>query len=113
LQVAEFEVQVGDFQFDLSSNHAICALRWRPPPTSPLSCTASLLANMMVCTALQDRQAFQAFGKESILTIGAEHFETDWEQQWRTRLADLDRGSSTGGCAKVHWGTSGLNQLPG
>lgn len=59
-----------------------------------------------MCPKLQDRLAFKAFGKESILTMGADHFETDWEQQWRTRLADLDHGSSTGGLPGVRGDTT-------
>jgi hypothetical protein len=47
----------------------------------------------------QDSLAFKAFQNEGILTMGADHFEVDWEGMWRERLADS--GKATGGCGLV------------
>ncbi|KIZ01371.1 hypothetical protein MNEG_6586 [Monoraphidium neglectum] len=51
---------------------------------------------------VQDSLAFKAFQSEGILTMGADHFEVDWEAMWLERLAD------TGKAAGAGWTTSVL-----
>ncbi|KAI8473618.1 MAG: hypothetical protein J3K34DRAFT_518899 [Monoraphidium minutum] len=51
---------------------------------------------------VQDSLAFKAFQAEGILTMGADHFEVEWEELWRERLAD------TGKAAGAGWTTSVL-----
>lgn len=53
----------------------------------------------------QDSLAFKAFQSEGILTMGADHFEVDWEAMWLERLADT--GKAAGGGNAVWAGVEG------
>ncbi|GBF90826.1 transient receptor potential channel protein [Raphidocelis subcapitata] len=57
---------------------------------------------------VQDTVAFQAFGKEGILTAGADHFEVDWEAMWRERLAELGGGAAVRVGPGAGWTTAVL-----
>eukprot|EP00878_Enallax_costatus_P035836 GHUV01040072.1.p1 GENE.GHUV01040072.1~~GHUV01040072.1.p1 ORF type:complete len:139 (+),score=50.64 GHUV01040072.1:319-735(+) len=43
---------------------------------------------------VQDAVVFKAFGKDSIMTMGADHYEVDWESMWQERLSEYSRSTA-------------------